>query len=78
MKKTKIITAAEFDRKFDSGEDMSDHVDWSAATKTITLDLPVWALKELDKESTRRGVARQALIKMWLTDRLDALRDKTA
>jgi hypothetical protein len=33
-------------------------------------------VKELDKEATRRGVARQALIKMWLIERLDSLRAK--
>ncbi len=28
--KTKIITAEEFDRRFDNGEDIEDYVDWSS------------------------------------------------
>lgn len=42
-------------------------------TKRLVLDLPVWAIRALDVEATRRGIARQALIKNWLVDRLDAL-----
>ena len=78
MKAYKKINAEELDEKFDSGEDISAHVEWDAATKAVNVDLPVWAVKELDKEATRRGVARQALIKMWLIDRLDSLREKQA
>ncbi|MGK5085145.1 hypothetical protein WDW37_17800 [Bdellovibrionota bacterium FG-1] len=40
------------------------------------MDLPLWAIRALDKEATRRGVARQALMKMWLVDRLDSLNEK--
>ena len=73
MKKSKI-TAAEFDAKFESGEDISEHVDFSAGVKMVNVTLPEWTIGELDRESNRRGVARQALIKMWVVDRLDALR----
>jgi hypothetical protein len=76
MAKKKAISTEEFDRKFDKNEDMSKHVDWDAATKTINVDIPVWAIKALDDESTRRGVARQALIKMWIIDRIDSLKEK--
>jgi hypothetical protein len=70
----KKITAEEFDQKFESGQDMSENVDWENATKTVNVDLPKWAISELDKEASRRGVARQALMKMWLIDKLDALK----
>lgn len=73
MAKAKKITAHELDRKVEAGEDVSEHFDFDAATKMVNVELPVWAVKALDKEATRRGVARQALIKMWLVDRLDAL-----
>lgn len=43
-------------------------------TKRVNVDIPVWAIKELDRESDRRGITRQALIKTWLIDRLDALK----
>ncbi len=78
MANKKKIKAKELDEKFERGEDVSKYVDWDAATKAVNVDLPVWAIKELDQEATRRGVARQALIKMWLIDRLDSLREKKA
>lgn len=80
MKKKKIstpsgpITAEELDERFDNGEDVMDY--FTVEIQRINLDLPVWAIKEIDQEATRRGVARQALIRMWLTDRLDVLKDK--
>jgi hypothetical protein len=73
----KTISAEEFDRRFDAGEDMSDHVDWSSARrpdeecKRVNVDFPRWMVARLDREARRRGVTRQALIKMWLADRLD-------
>ena len=60
-------------RDFEQGKDVSSHFDISKGTKTVNVDLPVWAIKALDVEAERRGVARQALIKMWLIDRLDSL-----
>ena len=73
----KTISAEEFDRMFDDGEDISDYVDWSNATrpgraiKRVNVDFPDAMVRRLDKEAARRGVTRQALIKMWLADRLD-------
>jgi CopG antitoxin of type II toxin-antitoxin system len=73
----KTISAEEFDRKFDDGENISDYVDWSKATrpgraiKRVNVDFPDAMVRRLDKEAARRGVTRQALIKMWLADRLD-------
>jgi hypothetical protein len=74
----KPISAEEFDRRFDDGEDMGDYIDWSKATrpnleiKRVNVDFPQWMIARLDREAKRRGVTRQALIKMWLADRLDA------
>lgn len=76
-KKIKTISAEEFDRRFDDGEDMGDYIDWSSArrpgleTKRVNVDFPQWMIARLDAEAKRRGVTRQALIKMWLSDRLD-------
>ena len=73
----KTISAEEFDRKFDDGEDISEYLDWSKATrpgraiKRVNVDFPDAMVRRLDKEAARRGVTRQALIKMWLADRLD-------
>jgi len=76
-KTIKTISAEEFDRRFDDGEDMADYVDWSSARKPglelkrVNVDFPQWMIARLDREAKRRGVTRQALIKMWLSDRLD-------
>lgn len=75
----KTISAEEFDRLFDEGSDEIDqYLDWSKATrpgleiKRVNVDFPQWMIARLDTEAKRRGVTRQALIKMWLADRLDA------
>ncbi len=76
MKKQKPvpITAEEFDRRFDAGEDISDYIDWSSARRPnatrINVDLPKPLLERLDAEADRIGVPRQSLIKVWLAERL--------
>ena len=74
----KTISAEEFDRRFDDGEDMSEYMDWSSLrrpgleAKRVNVDFPTWMVQRLDREAQRRGVTRQSLIKMWLAERLDA------
>jgi hypothetical protein len=73
-----LLSAEEFDRKFDDGEDIEEFLDLSSArrpgleAKRVNVDFPQWMVARLDSEARRRGVTRQALIKMWLADRLDA------
>ena len=75
-KHRKKITAKEFDRKFDAGEDVSAYLDFSRATRPahaknrVNVDIPVWMIRKLDRVAGRNGIARQALIKAWLADRL--------
>jgi hypothetical protein len=71
------LPAEEFDRLFDEGSDEIDrHLDWSKArrpglqTRRVNVDFPGWMVEELDREARRVGVTRQALIKMWLADKL--------
>jgi hypothetical protein len=79
----KKISTEEFDRRFDDGEDMSDYLDWSTlrrpsmestslAAKRVNLDMPQAMVAQLDSHARKRGVTRQALIKMWLADRLES------
>jgi hypothetical protein len=74
---TKTIDVAEFERKFDDGEDISEYVDWSSAhrpglvAKRVNVDMPQHMVAKLDVHARKRGVTRQALIKMWLADRLE-------
>lgn len=67
----------EFDRRFDAGEDVSEHVDWESARRInqeprrVNVDFPTWMVAALDRESGRLGVSRQALIKVWIAERLE-------
>ncbi len=79
MKKKKdTITAEEFDRRFDRGEDISEYLDWSRARRPkleqrrVNVDLPTWMIDTLDLEAKRVGVTRQSIMKMWLSDRIKA------
>jgi hypothetical protein len=67
------LPAEEFDERFERGDDVSEHIEWDSAVKPVRLDLPAWAVKVIDREADRRGIARQALLKNWIIDRVDAL-----
>jgi hypothetical protein len=70
------MKAKTFDRKFDDGEDITDALDLSKASrplqahKRVNVDFPTWMVRELDLEARRVGVTRQSIIKMWLAERL--------
>ncbi len=74
------MKATELDRKFDSGEDITSHLDLSRAhrpelqPKRVNVDFPLWMVQNLDREAKRLGVARQALIKLWVAERLEQLK----
>lgn len=62
---------------FDAGEDMSEYFDFdhpefpSREVKRVNVDFPAWMVAALDNEAARIGVNRQAVIKMWVSERLD-------
>ena len=72
-KKTKKISAADFDRKFDRGEDISAYLDLKSAVvvRRVNVDFPSWMVEMLDREAIKMNVSRQAIIKMWIRERLD-------
>ena len=78
MKRKKLATSsAEFDRRFDSGEDIDDLIDMSKATVNrqgkkvrITLDVAESLVKDIDDIRKRIGVDRGALIKVWLHEKV--------
>ena len=65
-----------FDKAFDNGESVIDHLDLSKATRPgrvqrrINVDFPEWMIQSLDKEAERLGIPRQAVIKVWISDRI--------
>lgn len=71
--KAKPITAAEFDAKVERGEDITPHLDLDSAVKPVNVDFPLWMVNALDTEAQRLGVARTALIKIWIDDRLKSI-----
>jgi len=77
MKRTSIMAHSNkksYDyEKEDQETTLKPDGDW---TKRVNLDIPVWAIKELDREAARRGITRQSLMKTWLIDKIDSIRNK--
>lgn len=85
-KKPKRITAEEFDRIAEEGkEDLMKYMDpksikvvppvppGTTFSFRINIDFPSEMLEKVDKEAARIGIARAALIKMWIAERVDRL-----
>mgnify|MGYP005842145361 CR=1 FL=1 len=70
------MKSEDFDKAFDEGESVLEHLDLSQARrpnqeqKRVNVDFPVWMIESLDREARRIGVPRQSIIKMWLAERL--------
>ncbi len=70
------MKAKNLDKKFDSGEDITEFLDISNAKrpgqdqKRVNVDFPVWMIHSLDREAKRLGVPRQSIIKIWIAERL--------
>jgi hypothetical protein len=70
------MKAADFDKAFDDGEDVTDMVDWSQATRPnrdmrrVNVDFPAWMVDGLDARAAHLGITRQAQIKVWIAERL--------
>ena len=73
------INTEEFDGLFDKGGDVTPYMDMSTArhpnkeraARRISMDVPEELVRGLDRAAERMGVNRQAVIKVWLTERLD-------
>ena len=70
------MKARDFDQKFDAGADVSGDVDRKRARrpnlelKRVNVDFPAWVVEALD-QARRLGVTRQALVKLWIAERLE-------
>jgi len=71
------MKATEFDERFDAGEDISAEVDWAQArrlnveARRVNVDFPSWVVDRLDRQAQKLGITPQALIKMWIAERLE-------
>ena len=75
------ISAEEFDRIFDEGEqDVLEYFDVSAArhinleAKRVSVDVPSWMVQAIDSQADIIGVSRQAFIKFTLHEKLESIR----
>lgn len=73
------VRAADIDRKFDDGEDVMEYFDMSKAvmeepsapvTRKMNLTVPTWMAERLDSEAGHLAVSRNALVNMWLAERI--------
>ena len=70
------MKAEDLDRKFDDGEDVLEHFDVSSLkrpgleARSVEISFPQWMLAALDREAQRLGIERDAVIKLWLSERL--------
>ncbi len=76
------MKARDFDQKFDSGkEDIVSDLNTASLSrpnqkhKRVNVDLPLWMIESLDREASRVGVTRQSIIKMWLAEKLESVRE---
>lgn len=71
------MKAEEFDQRFDRGDDVTSALDLTKVRRPgyeqrrVNVDFPTWMVRSLDAEAGRLGVTHQALIKMWIAQRLD-------
>ena len=79
------MKASELDKIFDDNqEEILEYFDTSKIKmineepKRVNIDFPSWMVKSLDKEAKHIGVSRQAVIKMWLAERLKSLNSNTS
>ncbi|MCK5134075.1 MAG: CopG family transcriptional regulator [Candidatus Sabulitectum sp.] len=71
------MKAKEFDKQFDSGEDVLEYLELAKARrvgqeqKRVNVDFPVWMIHSLDKEAKRLGIPRQSLIKVLIAQHIE-------
>ena len=71
------MKASEFDEMFDRGEDVTPYLDLTKIKRPnqeprrVNVDFPTWMVNSLDREAKRLGITRQALIKVWIAERLE-------
>jgi len=73
------MKAKELDEIFDEGKE--EVLEWfdtdniskpNEEPKRINIDFPKWMVDKLDRQAKHLGVSRQAIIKMWLAEKLGA------
>ncbi len=74
------MKAEEFDRRFETSEDITKYLDITGARRPgqkirrVNVDFPLWMIQSLDREARRLGVPRQSIIKVWVAERLEKVK----
>lgn len=74
--KKKYISAEEFDRRFEAGEELAEYLDMDHAIrpgleqKRVSVDFPVWMVQKLDAVARQLGITRQSVIKVYISEKL--------
>lgn len=79
---TERMTDAEFDEYFDNGGDVTEFIVPGSArrpnaddsARKVNVSMPSWMVAELDRTARHLAVSRQAVINMWIAERLAAER----
>jgi len=70
------MKAHDLDQMFDAGKNVSKYLKLSKIRKPIqeqkrvNVDFPIWIIRSLDRAAKRLGIPRQAIIKIWVAERL--------
>ena len=71
------MKAKDLDKVFDDGkQDILQHFEIAKASRPnlvkerVNVDFPAWMIEDLDRAAATMGVTRQAVIKIWLAERL--------
>jgi hypothetical protein len=72
-KSKRAKSAEDLAERFDAGEDIADHVDYSKPWR-LNVELPGWMIHELDAEATRLGTSRLHVMKTLLDGGLRTIR----
>ena len=73
----KKVSAEDFDRRLRRRRRHHAHLDLDRATRPglaarrVNVDFPAWMVEGLDARAAHLGITRQALIKMWIAERLE-------
>lgn len=70
------MKAKDLDEKFDNNESILQYFDTKNVkkpelkVKRVNVDFPSWMVHSLDREASKLGVSRQAIIKMFVAEHL--------
>lgn len=76
MSENTMLKADEFDRRFDDGEDISDFLDFSQASRpglekqTVSFSFPSWMIASMADQAKILGVSTEAMVTMWISEKL--------